>query len=58
MRKQTRLSVTLRNLVWPAVVAAVLAILSVAAAITGADNVALPLGIAGLTFAVLSPRNY
>jgi mannose/fructose/N-acetylgalactosamine-specific phosphotransferase system component IIC len=46
------------NLVWPAVLAAVLAILSVAAAIAGADSVALPLGIAGLTFAVLSPRNY
>jgi hypothetical protein len=58
MRKQTRFSTMITNLVWPAVLAAVLAILSVAAAIAGADSVALPLGIAGLTFAVLSPRNY
>lgn len=47
-----------RNLVWPAVVAAVLAMLSVAVAIAGHDSIAVSLGIAGVTFAVLSPRNF
>ena len=47
-----------RNLVWPALVAAVLAILSVAAAITGHDSVAVALGLSGVTFAVLAPRQY
>jgi len=36
----------------------VLAISSVAAALLGSENLAVSLGLAGVTFAVLTPRNY
>jgi hypothetical protein len=56
--KPNRFAALTRNLVWPAVVAAVLAISSVAAALLGSENLAVSLGLAGVTFAVLTPRNY
>ncbi|WJZ48488.1 hypothetical protein [Actinomycetia phage DSL-LC01] len=58
MLKPNKFVTFVRNLVWPAVTAAVLAIASVAAAAAGLSSIAVPLGLAAITFAILSPRNY
>lgn len=58
MLKPNKFTAFVRNLVWPAVVAAVLAMSSVAAALLGNDKIAVALGLAGVTFAILSPRNF
>ena len=47
----------LREVIWTAVVAVVLAVCAVVLAVMGLGDVALAVGLAGVTFSVLSTRS-
>ena len=59
MPKPNQFSRMTRDIVWPAVSAGLMAGLAVGSAVVGwSTDITLAFGLAGITLAILSPRNY